>query len=93
MQQERVTEVSKWTLVNTNGCWSLSSTDKCCSKMVKLLNSDDCRSKNFKEDGACVSFLSDLKKVSGTEYYRIEMTTNSGNKKVYWHTANNMQAK
>jgi len=85
VQQGKVTEVSKWTLTNVNGCWSLSSNDKCCSKMVKVLNPEDCKCKNFKEEAACVTFPADLKKVNGTEYYRVEMTEKSGDTKIYWH--------
>lgn len=90
---EKVTEVSKWTLKNTNGCWSLSSNDKRCSKMIKVLNTNDCKCTAISEAQACVSLPPDIKKEAGSKYYRVEITDTSGNKKIYWHNTNQLTAK
>jgi len=85
VQPGKVTKVSKWKLNNANGYWSLSSDDKCCSKMVKLLSPEDCACEDFSEDAACVSFPAGQKKIEGAEFYRVEMTDASGEKRIYWH--------
>lgn len=93
IQQEKVTEVSKWTLKNNNGCWSLSSSDKCCSKMVKVCCSSGCKCSRLIEESTCVTFPPDLEKINETEYYRVEMIDATSNTKVYWHNTKQLAKK
>jgi len=55
--------------------------------MVKVLIEDNWAGKDFSEEAACVSFPAAHKKVEGDDFYRVEMTDQSGEKSIYWYNS------